>query len=147
MLFVRQSFEKRKLSNETITIIMASWRRSTQKQYSTHINRWIQFCDKRKTGRLQTSVDSVIEFLTEMFRDGYSYDSLNTARSALSAVCDMEEGYSIGSHPLVKFLTGVYNLRPSQPKYTETFDVSKVLCYMKTLSPVQDISLKLLNYK
>lgn len=83
-----------------------------------------------------------------MFREGYSYDSLNTARSALSSLCDMEEGYSIGSHPLVvKFMTGVYNLRPSQPKYTETFDVSKVLCYLKTLSPVKDISLKLLNYK
>ena len=148
MSFVRQSFKKRKLSNEAITIIMASWRRSTQKQYSTFINRWIQFCDKRKIGRFQTSVDSVIEFLTEMFRDGYSYDSLNTARSALSSLCDMEEDYSIGSHQLVvKFMTGVYNLRPSQPKYTETFDVSKVLCYLKTLSPVKDISLKLLNYK
>ena len=69
--YIRQSFQKRKFSNEATAIIMASWRLSTQKQYATDINRWVQFCDKRKTDRFYPSVDSVIEFLTEMFRAGY----------------------------------------------------------------------------
>ena len=45
------------------------------------------------------------------------------------------------------FLTGVYNLQPTRPKYVETWDVSKVLSYLKTLSPVEDLSLKMLSYK
>lgn len=54
----------------------------------------------------------------------------------------------MGCHPLVvRFLTGVYNLRPTKPKYIETWDVSKVLCYLKTLSPEENLSLKLLTYK
>lgn len=83
-----------------------------------------------------------------MFHSGYSYEILNSARSALSSLCDVEDGYTVGSHPLVvKFMTGVFNLRPSQPKYTETWDVSKVLCYLKGLTPVHDLSLKMLSYK
>ena len=108
----------------------------------------LQFCDKRKIDRFYPSVDSVIEFLTEMFTAGYSYYSLNTARSVLSSIGYTEEGYSIGSHPLlVKFMTCAFNLHPLQPKYSESFDISKVLSYLKTLPPVEDISLKMLSYK
>ena len=44
-------------------------------------------------------------------------------------------------------MTVTFNLCPSQPKYTKSFDISKVLSNMKRLSPVQDISLKMPNYK
>lgn len=44
-------------------------------------------------------------------------------------------------------MTGVFNLRPTKPKYTETWDVSKVLSFLKTLPPVEDLSLRLLSYK
>jgi hypothetical protein len=89
-----------------------------------------------------------VEFLTELFDTGLSYETLNTARSALSSLCQKQDGYLVGAHPLVvRFLTGVYNLRPTRPKYVETWDVSKVLSYLKTLSPVEDLSLKMLSYK
>ena len=38
-------------------------------------------------------------------------------------------------------------MHPLQPKYSESFDISKVLSYLKTLPPVEDISLKMLSYK
>ena len=86
--------------------------------------------------------------MTELYSFGCSYDSINSAHSALSSLCNTEDGYTVGTHPLVvKFMTGVYNLRPSRAKYTHSFDVSKVLSYLKSLSPVSDISLKSLNYK
>ena len=66
----------------------------------------------------------------------------------MSNLCDRQDGFAIGSHPLVtRFLTGVFNLRPTKPKYQETWDVSKVLCYLKTLSPVETLTLKFLSYK
>ena len=83
-----------------------------------------------------------------LFHAGYSYETLNTARSALSNLCELEDGHSVGHHPMIiRFMTGVFNLRPTKPKYTDTWDVSKVLCYLKTLSPVEKVSLKLLSYK
>jgi hypothetical protein len=36
------------ISRIAINILLASWRRSTQKQYATYISKWILFCDKRK---------------------------------------------------------------------------------------------------
>lgn len=96
----------------------------------------------------QTSISDVIEFLTELFHQGYSYETINTARSALSSLCVLQDNFTVGSHPLViKFMTGVFNLRPTKPKYTETWDVSKVLCYLKQFSPVKDVSLKMLTFK
>lgn len=73
---------------------------------------------------------------------------MNSARSALSSFCDIEDGCTIGSHPLVvKFMTGIYNLRPTQPRYKEFWDVSLVLKYLRTLMPVAELSLKQLSYK
>ena len=44
-------------------------------------------------------------------------------------------------------MTGIFNLRPTKPKYIETWDVSKVLSYLKSLPPDETISLKLLTCK
>ena len=148
MSYIRESFQSRNISPEATDILMASWRHSTQKQYSTYINKWVLFCNKRQINSFHTSVDTVIEFLTELFHSGYSYETLNSTRSALSSLCDLQDGYTIGSHPLaVKFMTGVFNLRPTQPRYKEFWDVSLVLDYLRTLMPVSELSLKQLSYK
>lgn len=108
----------------------------------------MEFCSKRKIDKFQVTVDNIISFLTDLFHSGYKYDSLNTARSALSSLCITEDGFTAGAHPLVvKFMTGVFNLCPPKSKYNETWDVSKVLCYLKTLSPVDRLSLKQLTWK
>lgn len=94
------------------------------------------------------SVNNIIEFLTELFNCGYKYDTLNTARSALSSMCVTSDGFSAGSHPLViRYMTGVFNLCPPKSKYIETWDVSKVLSYLQSLSPTEGLPLKLLTYK
>ena len=90
----------------------------------------------------------MIEFLTNLFHSGLGYSALNTARGALSSLGLVYEGFTAGSHPLViRFLKGVYNLRPPKPRYTHTWDVSVVLQYLRTLSPVKTLSLKNLTLK
>lgn len=90
----------------------------------------------------------MIEFLTELYNMGYSYETLNSARSALSTLCHSLDGFTVGSHPLVtRYMAGVFNLRPTKPRYTDTWDVSKLLCYLKMLPPVNTLSLKMLSYK
>ena len=54
----------------------------------------------------------------------------------------------IGSHPhVVRFLKGVFNLRPPIPRYKEVWDISVVLRFLKTLSPTSSLSLKNLSLK
>lgn len=66
----------------------------------------------------------------------------------MSAIGLIFDGFAVGAHPLViRFLKGVYNLRTPVSKYCEVWDVNVVLNYLKTLSPANDLTLKLLTLK
>ena len=93
------------------------------------------------------SIQEVVHFLTELFHQGLGYSALNTARGALSSILRIENS-AVGSHPLVvRFMKGVFNLRPTKPRFTKTWDVDKVLKYLRTLSPVKYLTLKDLTLK
>lgn len=90
----------------------------------------------------------MLDFFTSLFHDGIAYKTMNTARSALSALGIIIDGFVIGKHPLViKFLTGVYNKRPPKSRYAEIWDVKYVTDYLKGLPAVDKLSLKMLTYK
>ena len=55
------------------------------------------------------------------------FSGLNSACSLLSSFPAIED-YEAGKHPLVcKYMKGVFNINPSLPKYTFTWDVRKVI--------------------
>ena len=90
----------------------------------------------------------ILEFLTELYHLGLGYSSINTARSALSSFLSEIRGYSAGNLPLVKrLLKGIFQLRPSVPRYNCVWDVKIVLNFLETLSPLHDINLKDLTIK
>ena len=83
-----------------------------------------------------------------LYDNGLSYSAINSARSALSAFGIIHDGISVGSHPVViRFMKGIYNLRPPMPKYVKTWDVSLVLKQLRAMSPVKFLSLKNLTLK
>ena len=145
---IRQAITGRNVSERATNIIMASWRRSTQKQYTTHIKRWFQYCNQREIDKFQTNVNTVLDFLSELFEKHSGYSALNTARSALSAMGLICDGFSIGSHPLiVRFMKGVYNLRLARSRYSQVWDISCVLQFLGKISPVSKLTLKMLTFK
>lgn len=90
----------------------------------------------------------VLHFFTKLFHEGIAYKTMNTARSALSSLGIIIDNFVVGKHPIVvRFLTGVFNMRPPKTRYTEIWDVGKVLHYLKQLPAVEDLSLKMLTYK
>ena len=90
----------------------------------------------------------VLNFLAEEYFAGAAYSSLNILRSSMSSFLPPCEGHPIGSHPLVvRFMRGVFNLRPPQPRYTTTWDAGVVLNYLRTLVPNDQISLEQLTHK
>ena len=85
-----------------------------------------------------------LQFLKSLYNHGLSYSTINTAISALLSILKIEGPNRFGSHPLVmRFLKGVYETRKPQPKYTTIWDVATVLKHLKTLWPLQHLSLKL----
>ena len=145
---VRRQLRERGLSAAGTDIVMASWKPGTEKQYRPHINRWIQFCGKWTIDSLHPSVTDVLNFLSVTFHRGVGYECVNTARGALSAVGIVLEGCRVGNHPLVnRFLRGVFNLRLPTPRYAETWDVAPVLQKLRTMDPLDCLSLKELTLK
>ena len=89
-----------------------------------------------------------IDFLATLFSAGLGYSAINTARSALSSVMLLPNNVTFGAHPLeVRFLKGVFELKPSLPRYNRIWDVSAVLQYLKTLGPASELDLKTLTMK
>ena len=106
------------------------------------------FCSEWGTDPVHATVETVLEFLTELYKSGIGYSAINTARSALSAIVNLPDKSPVGQHPLVRrFLKGVFQSRPTTPRYNTTWDVNIVLDYLKSLFPVNDITLKHLTLK
>ena len=73
-------------------------------------------------------IADVVNFLVELFHQGYQYRSLNAYRSAISLVHEKVDGEPVGQHPLVsQVLKGAFNERPPRPKYHSTWEVNLVL--------------------
>ena len=140
---VWKSIQDRGISEAAAKFIMASWRDGTKKQYSTYITKWQKFCNQRQISHIQPSVVSVLDFLTLLYQQGLTYSAINTARSALSSYITLENGTFVGKHPLVsQLMKGIFQEKPPRPKYPEICDVSIVLSYLQSLSPVDKLSLK-----
>lgn len=93
-------------------------------------------------------MNNVLDYLTHLFDKGLSYDTINIARCALSALGIVLEGFLVGKHPLIsRFCNGVFKLRPPSVRYKETWDVNKTITYLKSLPYDENLTLKMLSLK
>ena len=84
----------------------------------------ISFCQDNGINIERASIQHGLEFLTFLYKQGLGYSAINTARSALSAVITLDSQRKFGEHPLVtRFLKGVFELKPSLPRYSGVWDV------------------------
>jgi len=64
--------------------------------------------------------------------------------SAISSVHKFIDNLPIGKHSVVvQFFKGLANLRPSQPRYSVTWDVEIVIKYLRSLWPLKKLDLKI----
>ena len=86
--------------------------------------------------------------MQELFEQGdRKYSAINTARSALSLIIDWPNE-SFGEHRDVKkFMKGVNNIRPTEPRYVDTWDPDLVLNLFLSWAPAKNLSIELLTMK
>lgn len=146
MPLVREQLQRIGLSTDTIDILLASWRTSTGKQYTTYLSRWVTYCKNKKLDVTHATINDGLDFLTLLYKQGVGYSAINTARSALSSVITPADKTTFGEHPLVsRFLKGTFELRPSLPRYSTIWDVGTVLTYLQSFPVLDDLTLKQLT--
>lgn len=90
----------------------------------------------------------VLKFLSCEFQKNKSYSAINSYRSTLSTTIPPIDGFPVEKHPtVIQFMKGVYNLKPTVPKYSCVWDVSVVLKFLNSLQCNDNLSLKDLTYK
>ena len=86
--------------------------------------------------------------MVNLHEKGLSYTTINTARSAISAITLSEDKDTVGCHPLVsRFMKGIYKGSPPTPRYQSTWDVQPVLTYLASINSVDKLDLKMLTLK
>lgn len=127
-----------------LNICMASITTSTLQQYNVGLRLWWQFCKDRDLNVFTITVPLLLDFLTIHFNKGASYSTLNAYRSAIAQITGPEMGHQVS---VKRFFKGIYNLRPSLPRYTSTWDPFIVLDYIKKLPSTEKLPLDVLTYK
>ena len=146
---VRQRYRKRGFSAGATKLLTKAWRPGTQAAYNGPWRKWVGWCNRQQVNPLQASVGNIVNFLSDMFDLGMEYSTLNRYRSALSAYHPRIEGSKVGKHPIVvQLLKGAFNDRPPMPRYTSSWDVNKVLKFVRKMGaneqmPMSDLSMKL----
>ena len=135
--------------SQEVTEVLTSCRRSgTLSHYKSAWEKWNGWYIGRKINPISAGVNHVLQFLSDLYQSGLEYRTINCYRSTISAYHIHVDNKPIGQHPMVcKLLSGVFNKRPPQPKYTIIWDVNSVVNYIKRLSSNDELSVKDLTLK
>jgi len=143
MQVVWDSLRTRGVSEKASAVILNSWRGTIQKQYQVYLKKWYSFCSKRGFDPCSVSSVKAQDFLAELFEQGLGYSALNTTRSALSQVLPPQAGVPFGELPLTKkFMKGVFQEKPSLPRYTVTWDPVLLLSFSEANLQTENWTLK-----
>ena len=83
----RESFAPDGVSARVAAFLCGSWRNGTKVQYRRYIDRWVDFCVRRKADSFRLSVSLVLDLLYVVFHESpIAYRTLGGIRSAVSAV-------------------------------------------------------------
>lgn len=112
---------------------------STLKQYESALKLWMKFAVEHQFDAFNSTTTSILMFLTQRFKEGAGYSTLNTTRSAIALI----SLYNISQDGLIaRFLKGIYKKSPVRPKYASTWDITPVLTYIEELPPLNQLSFK-----
>ncbi|XP_048003050.1 uncharacterized protein LOC125239479 [Leguminivora glycinivorella] len=140
---ISKAFSRRGVPTEAIPLTLASLSENTIKQYNVSLKLWWEFCNVHSIEVLEPSITSILTFLTGEFNKGCSYGTLNSHRSALALLLP-----NVSSDERVKrLLKGVFRLKPSLPKYNNTWDPQVVLDLVSTWYPNTELTLEKLTKK
>eukprot|EP00111_Clytia_hemisphaerica_P012654 TCONS_00037227-protein len=145
---IREQLQKQGFSESASSIMVQARRESTTCAYKTPWRKWVLWCGGKQVDPFEAPVNVVVEFLTELYHEGYEYRTINVYRSAISAYHHPVNGIRVGqTKEVCLLLSGIDNLRPPTPKYNVIWEVEDVLNCLRDLGKDQELTNKDLTLK
>nr|CAH7760331.1 unnamed protein product [Callosobruchus chinensis] len=135
--FIREAFHRRRVPTVGLQSIQSSLSPSTLKQYTAYLKKWWDFCATRQHSPFQYSLNLILTFLSIQFQNGASYATINSQHAAIVLIFPVKNSDKI---IFKRSLKGIYNQKPSMPKYQATWDPHPVLLHLARLYPLEEIS-------
>lgn len=100
---------------------------STHSKYVGYIKKWI-VCAKDVSS---IKIHHVLVFLSAKFDKGIAYCAINIAKCVVTTnLLHIRTYPSINKYPpVMKYITGIFNLRPTKPKLSNVLDVETFFRY------------------
>ena len=94
-------------------------------------------------------MENVLEFPKEQYTvHNCKYSGICAARSALSSLVSLPDGFTVSSRPLIiRFVKGIYNRHPPTPKYSQIWDFNILLQLFQNMDDNDKLTLKHLSEK
>lgn len=127
-----------------LEITISSLSESSLKNYDVALKKWWSFCNQTSIDLYNPSIREIILFLSDQYEKGLSYSSINCIRSAISLIVSVD---CAEDSRVKRFFKGISNLRPSRPKYDQTWDPKIILDFYNDKAEDKDLSLKDLSKK
>ena len=128
-----QRYTSMGISNQAQGLLVSAWRNQTSSSYESAWRLWCSWCRQQEVDPFSASVQHVTNFLASLFADGKEYRTIYVYRSSLSMTLPKVEGLNVGQHPLVcQLMKGILQKKPPLPRYSATWNVSKVLTFIKS---------------
>ena len=148
LVSLRKTLQEEGISEQARNLILNSRRKGTTVNYEAAWKKWDLWCGGKQIDPVTCPISQVLEFLSNLYEKGLQFRTIGVYRSAISAYHLPIDGTSVGKHPRTSALmTGISNLKPPQPKYGFTWDVEKVLQYLRQLPNNSTLSPKQLTLK
>ena len=142
-----QSLSQKRLSEDVVSYLLRDVDASSIEKYQSYWDKFASWCDRRKVGPSDLSVNSVCKFLLHLYDSGLSASTLKFAKCSISFFLHESHGDIMCSHIISRLLKSFEKLRPTVPRYAVTWDVNIVLRYLSAWYPHSTLSLKQLTMK
>ena len=114
----RARLQEEGISKAASDLTSKSRRPNSNANYEPSWRKWASWCSRRETDSFSSNINEILDYLTDLYKQGLQYRTINNQRSAISAFHEQIQGKPVGKHPRVcTLLAGIFNTRPPQPKY------------------------------
>ena len=145
----RAILQEEGISKAASDLISKSRITNSNTNYESSWRKWASRCSRRETDSFSSNINEILDYLTDLYKQGLQYRTINNRRSAISAFHEQIQGKPVGEHPRVcALLAGIFNSRPPQPKYCFIWNVQTVIEFIrKEWGRNQELSDKFLTHK
>ena len=115
---LREVFLTQVFDNDTVDILMGSWRKGNFSNYSLYMSKWFKFASCNKVLPVEPPVQVALAYLISLVRQGKSFNQIFMAKSALPSVINQQQNVSFGNIPIAKrYIKVIFENNHTLPKF------------------------------